>query len=44
MTALVPLGRNADPLEMAAAVLFLASEQVGHVTGVVRPVDGGVST
>ncbi|MCE3551124.1 SDR family oxidoreductase [Pseudonocardia sp. RS11V-5] len=43
MTATVPLGRFADPAEMAPAVGFLASEQAAYVTGVVLPVDGGVS-
>jgi 3-oxoacyl-[acyl-carrier protein] reductase len=35
--------RFADPSEMAAAVGFLASEQAGYITGVVLPVDGGLS-
>lgn len=43
MTASVPLGRFADPAEMAPAVAFLASEQAAYVTGIVLPVDGGVS-
>jgi 3-oxoacyl-[acyl-carrier protein] reductase len=28
---------------MAAAVAFLASEEAGYLTGVVLPVDGGMS-
>ena len=43
MTASVPLGRFAEPAEMAPAIGFLASEQAGYVTGIVLPVDGGVS-
>jgi 3-oxoacyl-[acyl-carrier protein] reductase len=43
MTATIPLGRFAEPAEMAPAVGFLASEQAAYVTGVVLPVDGGVS-
>ncbi|SDE59169.1 SDR family NAD(P)-dependent oxidoreductase [Rhodococcus tukisamuensis] len=39
----VPMGRFADPREMAAAVAFLASIEAGYITGVVLPVDGGVS-
>ncbi|MGW0161678.1 SDR family oxidoreductase [Mycobacterium sp. NPDC003323] len=43
MTATVPQGRFADPAEMAAAVAFLASDEAAYITGVVLPVDGGVS-
>ncbi|OBF37437.1 3-oxoacyl-ACP reductase [Mycolicibacterium peregrinum] len=43
MTATVPQGRFAEPSEMAAAVAFLASEEAAYITGVVLPVDGGVS-
>jgi len=43
LTRLVPLGRFADPAEVAPAVGFLASQEAGYITGVVLPVDGGVS-
>jgi len=36
-------GRFGAPEEMCAAVGFLASEEAGYVTGIVLPVDGGVS-
>ncbi len=38
----VPLGRLAEPSEVAAAISFLASDSAGYVTGAVIPVDGGL--
>ena len=43
LAAAIPMGRFAAPSEMAAAVAFLASEEAGYITGVVLPVDGGIS-
>jgi 3-oxoacyl-[acyl-carrier protein] reductase len=43
LTAAIPLGRFGDAAEMAAAVGFLASAEAGYITGVVLPVDGGLS-
>ncbi|NLT04879.1 MAG: SDR family oxidoreductase [Solirubrobacterales bacterium] len=43
IAALIPMGRFADPAEIADGVLFLASEEAGYVTGIVMPIDGGVS-
>jgi NAD(P)-dependent dehydrogenase (short-subunit alcohol dehydrogenase family) len=37
----VPLGRVAEPQEIAQAVVFLAGDAASFVTGVALPVDGG---
>jgi NAD(P)-dependent dehydrogenase (short-subunit alcohol dehydrogenase family) len=36
-----PLGRFGKPEEIAAAILYLASDEAAWVTGVALPVDGG---
>jgi len=38
---LIPLGRVGRPEDVAAAVMFLASDEAGYITGVSLPVDGG---
>jgi NAD(P)-dependent dehydrogenase (short-subunit alcohol dehydrogenase family) len=38
-----PLGRVVEPVDVARAVAFLASEQAAAITGVVLPVDCGLS-
>jgi 3-oxoacyl-[acyl-carrier protein] reductase len=43
LAAGIPMGRFAEPSEMSAAVAFLASDEAAYITGVVLPVDGGLS-
>jgi len=39
--ATIPLGRLSQPEDVAAAALFLASDEAAFITGVELPVDGG---
>lgn len=39
--ARIPIGRAAQPEEIAGAMVFLASQQASFITGAILPVDGG---
>jgi 3-oxoacyl-[acyl-carrier protein] reductase len=41
-TSQIPLGRMGTPVDVANAVLFLASEEAGYMTGQVLSVNGGM--
>lgn len=41
MTQLIPMGRSAQPDEIAPAVLFLCAPAAGYITGASLAVDGG---
>jgi 3-oxoacyl-[acyl-carrier protein] reductase len=40
-TATIPLGRLAEPRDVARAAVFLGSDDAEFITGVEFPVDGG---
>jgi 3alpha(or 20beta)-hydroxysteroid dehydrogenase len=41
LKARIPLGRDGQPEEISAAVVFLASDESSYITGVTLPIDGG---
>lgn len=42
--ARIPMGRMAEPEEVARVALFLASDAASYVTGAIVPMDGGVAS
>ncbi len=44
LEAATPLGRIGDPEDIAAAVVYLASEAGSYITGKILEVDGGIET
>ena len=43
LAAAIPISRWGEPAEMCPAIGFLASAEASYITGVVLPVDGGLS-
>lgn len=43
MGARIPMGRKGDPVELAATIVWLASDAAGYVTGQTLAVDGGMT-
>ena len=39
----IPTGRKGDPAELAATVVFFASDAAGYITGQTLAVDGGMT-
>ena len=39
----IPVGRKGDPAELAATVVFLASDAAAYITGQTLAVDGGMT-
>lgn len=44
LEGLIPMGRLANPDDIASVILFLASDQARYMTGAVIPVDGGYTS
>jgi len=43
LVSLEPIGRVANPEEIADTVVWLSSSQASYITGVALPIDGGLS-
>ena len=43
IAAQIPIGRIAEPREIASAIVFLASEAASYITGIALAVDGGAA-
>lgn len=43
LNAITPLGRGAEPREVAQAAAWLLSDRASYITGAVLPVDGGMT-
>lgn len=43
LARIYPLGRTGEAVDAAHAVLFLASDEASWITGIVLPVDGGIT-
>ena len=43
ITSTIPMGRYAEPEEVADAAFFLGSDEASFINGVTLPVDGGIS-
>ena len=43
MEKAIPMGRYAEPIEIAQLVLFLAGDENKFITGTTQPIDGGMS-
>ncbi len=43
-TSTIPIGRYAEPEEIAALIAFLASDDASYITGSAYPIDGAMTS